>query len=408
MLRSSTSNLQGFTEQSLPPADTGPGVPGKDRPARLLFITTGILGFTTLAKQIDHYAARRDDVDVTHIVLRGELWVKVLAKHVPISRAGWDLHSWRYLHLIALQLRRWFRGPVPLGRFDALHIATQGNALMPLADPGWTIPYAVHTDATATQECREFRKSLTAWGPFIRAEKKIFGRAAFITGMINWTCESLVSDYNIPRERVGLVRSSLKLPKPAPDPHTHAADRPRRIVFVGNNWTRKGGGRLVKWHQERWKDRVELHIFSSDAPKGLGGTNIFRHGRVPWEKLLSEILPTMDLFVLPTGEDVVPWAVLEAAGMGLPVVASRLAGLPELVLDRKTGFLVPWNDDDAFIAAVERLLDDDNLRSTMSDAARAHIQSEFNPDVWYNSLFDRMVKLAAEDDPRRPGAPTRD
>lgn len=399
MLRSSTNNLKGFTAKDLPPPKR-PGVPGKDRPAQLLFITTGILGFSTLVKQIERYAALREDVDVTHVILRNELWIKVLGKHIPFITGGWDQHAYRCLRLLTWQLRGWFK-QLPLERFDALHITTQGAAPMPWADPTWSIPYAIHADASGTQECREFGKSLAAFGPFIRAEKKIVARASFISCMTNWACDSFVSDYAMPRERVALVRASLKLPSPAPTASQEEKKFPR-LVFVGNNWKRKGGDRLVKWHQDRWKDRSELHIFSSDAPEHVGGLqNIIRHGRVPREKLLTELLPSMDVFVLPTGEDTVVWAAIEAAGMGLPVVASRLAGIPEVVIDGKTGILPAYDDDAGFIAAIEKLLDDEVLRTGMGEAARAHIAANFNPDVWYNGLLDHMVRLAAEDDPRR-------
>ncbi len=426
MLRSSTTNLKGFTAGDLPPlvvrgggtgAASARGVPGKDRPAQLLFITTGILGFSTFARQVEHYAALRDDVDVTHIKLHGELWVKVLAKHIPVTRTGWDQHAWRYQHLVALQMKRWFGSKLLLARFDALHLTTQGTVFMPWADPAWSIPYAIHADATGTQECREFRKSLRAYGPFIRSEKKILERAAFVSCMTQWCRDSFVNDYGMPRERVALVRASLKMPPPTPAaalgdvrtgaPPTPAPQRDRlfRLVFVGNDWKRKGGDRLVRWHQSRWKDRAELNVFSGDAPAGLSGlTNVVRHGRVPREKLLTELLPSMDVFVLPTDEDTVVWAAIEAAGMGLPVVASRLAGIPEVVLDGKTGLLCRWDDDAAFIAAIEKLMNDEPLRRSMGGAARAHIAEYFNPDVWYNDLLDRMVRLAAEDDPRRPGA----
>ena len=52
----------------------------------------------------------------------------------------------------------------------------------------------------------------------------------------------------------------------------------------------------------------------------------------------------MDVFVLPTTFDMSPWAVLEAAAAGLPVVSTRLAAIPEMIVDRQTGLLIDRDD----------------------------------------------------------------
>jgi hypothetical protein len=73
----------------------------------------------------------------------------------------------------------------------------------------------------------------------------------------------------------------------------------------------------------------------------------------------------MDIFALPTRMDMSPWAAIEAASVGLPVVSSQIAGLGEIVLHEKTGLLCPPNDDAASIAAIERLMSDPQLRTAM-------------------------------------------
>jgi len=56
---------------------------------------------------------------------------------------------------------------------------------------------------------------------------------------------------------------------------------------------------------------------------------------------------------------------------GVPVVASRLGGITELVDDGRTGFLVAPDDDRGFVAAVDRLLADRSMRAAFGDAARS-------------------------------------
>src|SRR5262249_32652436 len=70
---------------------------------------------------------------------------------------------------------------------------------------------------------------------------------------------------------------------------------------------------------------------------------------------LGDVLPAMDIFALPSLWEGLPLALLLAMGAGRPVVATNIAGIPEVVTDRQTGFLVPPGDVAAIGAALARL-----------------------------------------------------
>jgi glycosyltransferase involved in cell wall biosynthesis len=74
----------------------------------------------------------------------------------------------------------------------------------------------------------------------------------------------------------------------------------------------------------------------------------------------------------------IPVALMEAMAAGVPVVATRLSGIPELVQDGVTGLLVEPHDPDALAAALERLLGDDTLAAELSANARALVERSFN------------------------------
>lgn len=384
------ANLVSRGSDRLPPL--GPRPAGA--PVRILFLTTGVLGFSTLSHQLQTCAAGRSDVDATHVLMTLTGLRRAVARRVP-GLLGYDMHSWRYLRATSGLLRGWLGpgGPLDARRFDIIHIATQGNAgSMPRIARESGVPYALHIDATATSEVRDFGRRPGVNTMFIRAEHTLFDQAAFVSAMSEWACRSLKDDYGLPVDRVNLCRPGMRMPaaKPAPRRPGHV-----RIVFVGNAWRRKGGQRLVEWHQSRWVESAELHILSSSAPASLKDLRgVVVHERVPRKRLLREVLPSMDLMVLPTWEDTVVWALVECSGAGVPAVASRLAGIPEVVLDGRTGLLCRRDDDDAFIAAVERLMADPDLRRSMGAAARAHIRSQFDPDRWYDQLLDRLVAAA--------------
>lgn len=97
---------------------------------------------------------------------------------------------------------------------------------------------------------------------------------------------------------------------------------------------------------------------------------------------VSELAPALDLFWLtsePRSEGL-PTTVEEAMALGIPVVATNVGGLRELVHDEETGSLVPPRDPEALVAATEPLLDDPELRRRFGEAARVRAVGEFNLD----------------------------
>lgn len=97
-------------------------------------------------------------------------------------------------------------------------------------------------------------------------------------------------------------------------------------------------------------------------------------GRVP------ELLPALDVFALPSRAEGMPTAILEAMVCGLPVVATRVGSVPELVEDGVTGILVPAGDPDALARAVRRLVADPELRAAMGAAGRRTALDRFGLD----------------------------
>jgi glycosyltransferase involved in cell wall biosynthesis len=88
-------------------------------------------------------------------------------------------------------------------------------------------------------------------------------------------------------------------------------------------------------------------------------------------------------------------AAAEAQAMGVPVVAARTGGIPEVVADGVTGFLVPDADPPALAAALERLLTDPGLHRRMSLAARRHAAARFDLRTNLARLADRYDALLA-------------
>jgi glycosyltransferase involved in cell wall biosynthesis len=78
--------------------------------------------------------------------------------------------------------------------------------------------------------------------------------------------------------------------------------------------------------------------------------------------------------------DGIPVSLMEAMAMEIPVISTRVSGIPELIEDGVSGLLVPANDAPALARALQRLVEDSQLRLTLGRNGRRRIQAEFDID----------------------------
>jgi len=104
---------------------------------------------------------------------------------------------------------------------------------------------------------------------------------------------------------------------------------------------------------------------------------------------VAEVYSTTDIYVLPSYNEGLPNSILEAMAWRLPVVATPVGGIPEAVIDGKTGFLVEAGDIDALFAALDRLLTDHYLRLKMGKAGFDRFKEKFDIE----QIVQRVLKL---------------
>ncbi len=107
-----------------------------------------------------------------------------------------------------------------------------------------------------------------------------------------------------------------------------------------------------------------------------------------------ELLSTLDVFVLSSDYEGAGIGLMEAMLVGVPVVATRVGGVPEIVSEGVTGLLVPKGDGDALALAVLRLLEDADLCERMGRAARELAPKRFSTEKMVESLDSVYSDLA--------------
>jgi glycosyltransferase involved in cell wall biosynthesis len=129
-------------------------------------------------------------------------------------------------------------------------------------------------------------------------------------------------------------------------------------------------------------------------------------GRVPNDQVVR-YLHQMDIFVIPSLQESFGVAAVEASAVGLPVVASNVGGLPEVVLEGETGFLVPPADVQGLSERLAWLIADPQLRRRMGSAGRAFVTAHYD---WQTNaaqmehLYRSLVGAIEPQYPRRDGS----
>ena len=111
---------------------------------------------------------------------------------------------------------------------------------------------------------------------------------------------------------------------------------------------------------------------------------------------MPELYLAMDVAVLPSHREGIPRALMEAAAMGIPGVATDIRGTREVIEDGVTGLLFPLRDVDRFLVCVERLLQDGGLRRRMGQAAQRRVLGKYTETATsrrlqrcYREILDR-------------------
>jgi glycosyltransferase involved in cell wall biosynthesis len=147
--------------------------------------------------------------------------------------------------------------------------------------------------------------------------------------------------------------------------------------------------------------RLEAGLRQQAERLGLQSSVLFLGQRTD----VAELLPAADVFVLPSLQEGLSIAVLEAMSAGLPVVATAVGGNSLLVREGQTGFLAPPRDADALAKAMEAVLTQPERASQLGAAGRARVQAEFSVEDTARRYLDLYGEVLGMRHRRAPGDP---
>lgn len=224
------------------------------------------------------------------------------------------------------------------------------------------IPHFVYTDHThlANLQYSPFIRVNLYSAEWICCEKMIYDHADGIFTRSSNISQSLVSQYGVPETKVKCIYAGANTPLPVIDPEGKDYSA-KHILFVGLDWERKGGPDLLKAFErihKRYPDAALTVVGSrlKADPPGVVST-----GPIPVEEL-SRYYRQATIFCMPSFNEPFGVVFVEAMAHALPLVATRIGAIPDMVVEGKNGYLVEPGDVDSLVGALDELLDDEKKR----------------------------------------------
>jgi len=196
----------------------------------------------------------------------------------------------------------------------------------------------------------------------------------------NTWADFYMSNLRLSEKRIFVLPNPVDLPTQIPDRRNSAT---LRFVFLGRIGQRKGAFDLIKAFARipaAQKNRCEL-ILAGDGEieQGRSIAQSFNLGEqvtfLGWidSEQRNEVLNQADVFILPSYNEGLPMALLEAMGRGLPVLTTPVGGIPEVIASGKNGLLVAPGEIQQLSEAMQLLIGDREMRLSLGTAARESV-----------------------------------
>ena len=226
------------------------------------------------------------------------------------------------------------------------------------------------------------------------------------------TVSAFVGDYlasaGVPREMISAIPTGVDFSRYQPAPEggqlrreLGLSDDTPLIGTIAILRRKKGHIELIEAITEVLRQFPEAHfVFAGDGPmEDRLRAAIAERGVAERVHLLGlrrdvvNVLQSLDLFVLPTHQEALGTAFIEAAAMGVPVVATRVDGVAEVVADGETGLLVPALDVPALSQALCAMLADPARRRAMGERASERIRRLYSREVMASGMAALYTRL---------------
>lgn len=306
-----------------------------------------------------------------------------------VQKQNLDFHRFRCQTALAYTARRLIDRKLRQKNYSVLHLHTQVMGLC-ATDLMKKIPSVVGIDITSAQASKEFSDPLFKWTykPNILLDRKVFNASTRIVTWSNYARSSVIQDFNICEKKVITIPSGVdisRIPLSNKFKKSNAVSH-YKILFVGGDFKRKGGEDLLEVFLASFKDLAELHIVTQ-ANITCDHPNVYIYNSVnAYTSKWLDLYHQADVYIMPTYADAFATVFLEAMAAGLPVIATTLPQITEVVIDGETGFLVKPGDRQELTHKIRCLMENLALGIEMGAKGRKIAEEKFDSNKNFQIL----------------------
>ncbi|NJM88387.1 MAG: glycosyltransferase family 4 protein [Hydrococcus sp. RU_2_2] len=298
-----------------------------------------------------------------------------------IQKQNLDFFRFRAQLSYAYMARQLALRKISYKNYSALHFHTYILAFLSI-DLIKKIPTVVSLDMTTSLAAQEQTDPDFQWtySPNLYLGKQVFENAAKIVTRSQWARKSVIEDYNIHPEKVKVIYPGVNLTKLTP-PINKNLQKPFNILFVGNDFDRKGGNDVLDVFLKLFYKEAELHLVTH-TPIKCDYPNVYIHNNIKaYTPQWLELYHQADVFVMPTYFEGFGWVFIEAMAAGLPVIATKINAIPEIVVHEETGFLIEKGDRNDLACKIRLLMENPALAKEMGIKGREIAEKKFNAQI---------------------------
>ena len=272
---------------------------------------------------------------------------------------------------------------------------------------------AIVTKRDNPKELNPNEKSMLRFNFVLRSyEKKLMKRSDALIAVSKYTVNELTDLYGIDKNKIHVIYNGVDIERFKPRPNRaelrqeFGLEKDQKVVlFVGRLYHRKGIDTLLRSVPPVLKEYSNVKFVISGTgfkQKEESLRNLAKEldiedhvkflGYVPDDKL-PFLYSASDIFVLPAIYENFPFAILEAQSTGLPVISTKVGGIPEFLVDNQNGYVIEPRDPTQLTQKVLALLQDPKLAEEMGDRGRKLIEEKFDWRLITGQVIDLYHKV---------------
>lgn len=259
------------------------------------------------------------------------------------------------------------------------------------------LPTVVSLDMTTFQASQEKTDPSFRWtyNTDLFQGKRVFETSTRVLAWSEWARKSVIEDYKIDENKVQILYPGVNTAALTPSESSQVdVQKPFNILFLGGDFKRKGGQDVLDVFLETFSNKAELHLVTQ-APIKCQHPNVHIHDDVkPYTPKWLELYRQADVFVLPTHFEAFGIVFIEAMAAGLPVIATRINAIPEIVIHGETGFLIEPGDRHELAYRIRCLMENLTLAKEMGAKGRKVVEQKFNVQKHCQTLESIFEKIA--------------